>query len=138
MPNIHFSNCNLFLCKVYLFERERETETERENEPQTGSFLSVESPVEGSISWTVRSSPESKSRVRCLTNWATQVPLQLIVNILVPMLFLYSSIRFIHSFIFFYLILIIHFSFLVLISFFSSIFLIVLSLIFIKNVLFCP
>ena len=45
-----------------------------ERESQAGFALSMKSPTRGSNSRTVRSGPEPKSRVRCLTNWATQEP----------------------------------------------------------------
>ena len=72
----------LFL-NVYLFiferQRERETETERdrerERESQAGSMLPAQSPMWGLIWWTMRSWPEPNSRVRRLTEWATQAPL---------------------------------------------------------------
>ena len=65
-----------FLKFIYLFwEREKEAEWEGEREAQAGSMLSAQSPTRGSISRTVRSGPEPKSRVRRLTDWATQAPL---------------------------------------------------------------
>ena len=48
-------------------------------ESQAGSALSVQSPTQGSNSRTVRSRPELKSRVRRLTDRATQVPQFLII-----------------------------------------------------------
>ena len=51
-----------------------EGQRERERESHTGSTLSVQSLTLGSIPGTTRSWPELKSRVRRLTNWATQVP----------------------------------------------------------------
>ena len=69
-----------FFFKVYLLiwerGRERERERERERGSQAGSVLSAQSPTRGSSAWTVKSWPERKSRVRCLTNWATQVSQQ--------------------------------------------------------------
>ena len=44
-----------------------------------GSELSTQSPTRGLNSRTVRSWPEPKLRVRCLTDWATQAPPKLIV-----------------------------------------------------------
>ena len=41
---------------------------------QAGSMLSAQSLTQGSISWTLRSRPERKSRVGHLTHWATQAP----------------------------------------------------------------
>ena len=58
--------------KVWVGERQRERETERERERererefQAGSVLSGQSTRPGWISW-----PELKSRVGCLTDWAT-------------------------------------------------------------------
>ena len=46
----------------------------RERESQAGPMLSAQSPTWGSISWTTRSWPEPKSRIGCLTDWATQAP----------------------------------------------------------------
>ena len=78
----HLSVGHLFNIKkkfIY-FERERpcmseqvgEGQRERERESQAGSVLSVQSLTWGLIPQTMRSRPELKSRVRCLTNWATQ------------------------------------------------------------------
>ena len=72
-----FFNYLLFKSFIYLFwEREREGESEREEkrESQAGFVLTMQSLMWGLISWTVRLWSEPKSRVRCLTNWATQVP----------------------------------------------------------------
>ena len=76
---------NLFLKNVCLFissqrsyargvgaEREKERAERGERESQAGSTLSAESQMWGSNPRTVRSWPEAKSRVRCLTDWATQ------------------------------------------------------------------
>ena len=62
---------------LFIFEREREREREHkggkgreskeERESQADSALSAHSPVWGSISGTLRSRPELKSRVGCLT-----------------------------------------------------------------------
>ena len=67
--------------KVYLFilwETEtvwaREGQRTRERESQAGSTLSAYSQMWGLNSQTVRSCPELKPRVGCLTNWATQAP----------------------------------------------------------------
>ena len=72
-----------FLKNVYLSilrERERERMHEQgrgrergKRESQTGSALSEQRSTWGSISWTVRSWPEPKSRVRHLIDWATQL-----------------------------------------------------------------
>ena len=61
---------------IYLFwererEREREAEREGERESQAGSTVSSE-PDTGLHPMIMRSWPELKSRVRCLTDWATQ------------------------------------------------------------------
>ena len=47
---------------------------EGEREAQAGSTLSVQSLMRGSNSWTTRSRPEPKSRVRRLTDGTTQAP----------------------------------------------------------------
>ena len=47
---------------------------ERERIPDRLCALSTQRPMRGSISQTRRSQPQLKSRVRCLTNWATQMP----------------------------------------------------------------
>ena len=63
----------------FFFERERqqarEGQREKERESQAGSILSVQSPVRGLNSWTVRSRPEPKPTVRRLTDRATPAPL---------------------------------------------------------------
>ena len=59
--------------KVY-FERDRDRDREIERESQAGSMLSVQSLTWSLNSLTRRLWPEPKSRVRCLTNWATQMP----------------------------------------------------------------
>ena len=64
------------------FERESERtctwgrgkERGRERASKTGCTLSAQSLMWGSISWTLRSWPELKSRVGRLTDWATPVP----------------------------------------------------------------
>ena len=57
-----------FKC-LFIFERERERKAGREGdrESQAVSTLSAQSPTWGSISWTMRSWPEPKSRVRHFT-----------------------------------------------------------------------
>ena len=71
-----------FLSLFIYFEREggstwgKGRKRGREREFQEGPTLSVQNPVWGSNSWTARSWPEPKSRVGCLTDWATQGPLQ--------------------------------------------------------------
>ena len=70
----------LFFFNVYLFLRERQSMSwegagreETQNLKQaSGSELSSQSLTWGSNPWTMRSWPEVKSRVRCLTDWATQ------------------------------------------------------------------
>ena len=80
---------NLML--VYFWERERERERERggeqaggeqrerETESLSSSILSAQSLKQGSNPWTLRSWPELKPRVRCLTEWAAQLPLFLLI-----------------------------------------------------------
>ena len=81
-PGTIFSNAYFILresiqeCKWGEGLRERERER-GERESQAVSALSVQSPTWGSIPPTMRSWPEPKSGVECLTNWATQVPLGL-------------------------------------------------------------
>ena len=53
--------------------KREEREREREGESQAGSMLSAQNPKQGSISPTVRSWPEPKSRVRGSTDWTIQV-----------------------------------------------------------------
>ena len=71
---------NMFLSLFIYFERERastwagEGQRERERESQAGSLLSAQSLMPGLNSRTARSWAEPKSRVGCLTNWATQAP----------------------------------------------------------------
>ena len=67
--------------KVYFWEREqagegqRERARERERERiKSRLWLSAQSPMQGLNPRTVRSWRESRSRVRRLTDWATQVP----------------------------------------------------------------
>ena len=68
----------LFLCLFIYFERESwggaERERERERESQAGSMLLAQSLTWVSNSQTMRSWPEPRSGVRCLTDWATQLP----------------------------------------------------------------
>ena len=73
-----------FFFNLFYFERETDRQTDRqqgrgrerrkERESQAGSTLSAQSPMQGSNSWTMKSWPKPKSRVGCLTNWATQAP----------------------------------------------------------------
>ena len=66
----------IFFNFIYLFwgRKSREGQREGERESQAGSALSGQIPTWGSISQTVRSCPEPKSRVGWLIGWATQVP----------------------------------------------------------------
>ena len=64
--------------KVYLFILRGENEQGRGREREREA-LSVQSQMWVLISWTVRSWPEQKPRVGHLTDWGTQVPLDLAV-----------------------------------------------------------
>ena len=69
-----------FLSLFIYFERDRmsrgRAEREGDRESQAGSMqLAQRAPHGVRIHETIRSRPEPKSRVRCLTNWAIQVPL---------------------------------------------------------------
>ena len=68
-----------FLSAFIYFERATEHEWRRdregERESQAGSALPTQSPMGGSIPWTMRSWPEPIPRVGCSTDWTTQVPL---------------------------------------------------------------
>ena len=72
----------LFCLSLFIYF-ERQTErvgkrgggAERRRESRAGSVLSVQSPTQGLNSRTTRSWPELKSRVRSLTSWASQMPL---------------------------------------------------------------
>ena len=71
----------IFLGKfIYLFWERESTNRggagrERERESHASSVPSARSPpIWGSNSWTVKSWPELKPRVRCLTDWDTQTP----------------------------------------------------------------
>ena len=55
-------------------EGQRDREREGERKSQAGSALTAQ----GSISWPASSWPEPKSRVRHVTDWATQAPHQLV------------------------------------------------------------
>ena len=70
-------------------------ERERENESQAGSTLSME-PNVGLNHTNARSWPEPISRVGCLIDWATQVPLNKVLLTVVTMLYIRSP-EFIHS-----------------------------------------
>ena len=63
---------------IYLFwerEREREWVGERQGERIPSRLFAVtQGPMQGSVSQTVTSWPEQKSRVRNFTHWAIQVP----------------------------------------------------------------
>ena len=65
---------------MILFLSEREWELGKDRARGREYLMQVSCPVQslmgGSISWPwMRSWPESKSRVRCLPDWATQAPL---------------------------------------------------------------
>ena len=68
-----------FLMFIYfLWQREhkqRRAEKEGDRESQAGFAMLVQSLMQGSNPQTLRSWLEPKSRVRCLTHWATQLPL---------------------------------------------------------------
>ena len=55
-------------------EQAGEGQRERETESQAGSIVPEWSPTWGLNPWTLSSWPETKSRVGCLTDWATQAP----------------------------------------------------------------
>ena len=78
---IFSSNLKTFEFYNVYFEREiecwRNRERGRERESQAGSTPSVQSSMRGSSTWTVRSWPEPKLRVRGLSDWATRASLAL-------------------------------------------------------------
>ena len=59
-------------------------EKEGERKSQAGPTLPVGSRTRGLNSQSVRSWLESKSRVGCLTDWATQAPLKIVLQNLTP------------------------------------------------------
>ena len=74
--------CSFFFKFIYLFwewEWKKDREGEGERESQGGSALSLQSPTRGSIPWIMRWWPEPKLRVGCLTDWATQMPLNCVL-----------------------------------------------------------
>ena len=79
-------NCLKYLLTcvfIYVWERGREKEwgggkAEGEGESLADSTLNIELNA-GLDSQTLRSCPELKSKVGCLTNYATQVPLKIIL-----------------------------------------------------------
>ena len=75
----HFRYHIKFILKKYLFfrDRARTGRTEGGGESQADSTWSMESYV-GFDPMTLRALPESKPRVRHLTNFTTQVPLKFI------------------------------------------------------------
>ena len=80
--NLPFLVFNSIILSLFIyFERESESNQvrgrERGRESWAGSMLSLQIPSRASNSQTVRSLPEPKPRVRGLTDWATQVPLNL-------------------------------------------------------------
>ena len=76
-----FELSSLFFLSLFILrERERirgggQREGERGRIPSRLHAVSTE-PTQGSISWTMRSWPEPKSKVRHLTDYRLQVPLQ--------------------------------------------------------------
>ena len=82
--------CMYFQC-LLIFERARgwagEGQREKDRESQAGSALSAQNHVWGSNWQTMKSWPELKSRIGCLTDWATQAPLyQILKEELIPIL----------------------------------------------------
>ena len=78
-PRILFLKCSFILRGREREQgRSREREGERENSKEVPH--SAQSPTRGSIPWTMRSQPESKSGVERSTNWATRVPQYRILN----------------------------------------------------------
>ena len=65
----------IFKDLLFIFEKEREKECGRDRKSQAASALSAQSPMWGLNPPTVRSWHQLRSRVRHLTDWATQVPL---------------------------------------------------------------
>ena len=77
LGRIHFILFHVDFNFFFFFIREIESVNQvrqRERESQAGSTPSTEPDV-GLDLMTLRSGPESKSRDRCLTDWAAQVPL---------------------------------------------------------------
>ena len=74
----------LFLITKFIYLRERAScggaERGRGRESQTGFTLLARSSKRGSNSRTVRSWPKRKSRVGCLTDWATQAPKKVVLK----------------------------------------------------------
>ena len=62
----------IFLRFSYLFEREGESQRERIPK-QTAHW--AQNPMQGSITWPMRSWPDPKPSARRSTNWATRAPL---------------------------------------------------------------
>ena len=71
---VFFFNVYLFWEKESTTAQEGEGQKERERKFQAGSVCSAQSLMWGSKSQTTRRWLEPKSRVGCLTDWATQVP----------------------------------------------------------------
>ena len=69
------------LKKMFIYFWDRESlcrggaERRGNRESEAGSVLMADSPMQGSDSGTMRSWPKPKSRVGCLTDWASQEPL---------------------------------------------------------------
>ena len=76
-PVFLYFNAYLFIlreCVCVSRQGGAESEGGREYQAGSGSMLSAQSPTQDSISGTVRSWPQPKSRLGFLTNWATQTP----------------------------------------------------------------
>ena len=91
------SHLGIFLSLfTYFWEMERDRKRGRDREgkreSQIGFTLSVQSPVQSSNSWTMRSC-EPKSRIGRLTNWATQPPLTFRYLIHFEFIFMYGVIK---------------------------------------------
>ena len=75
-PNLVADNSNIqFFQDLFIYLREREREGRRGRKPQVDSVLNVESDA-GLDLKTLRSQPEPKPRVQCLTYCTTQTPLK--------------------------------------------------------------
>ena len=78
--SFYFQLLGIFKKYFLFFERKRASmsrggaERDGDRGSKAGSVLTASSPVWGLNSWTMRSQVELRSRVRRLTNWATQVP----------------------------------------------------------------
>ena len=82
IKNQHQLKIYVFVLFIYLEGTSRgRGKVEGEREFQAYSMLSVE-PSMGLSHMTPRSWPEPKSRIRCLTDWATQAPLKIDILVL--------------------------------------------------------